>query len=230
MKKLPQILPSNFQFLMLLKKNNHRDWFVKNKDRYLLEIENVVLLADALLLEMNKHDVIETPNGKKSLFRIYRDVRFSKDKKPYKTHFSGAFTRAGKERRGSYYFHIEPGKSFAAGGFWAPEPADIKRIRDEFAFDAKPFRKIIQNKNFIKYFKKLEGEQIKTTPKGFTSDDPAIDLLRYKQFTLVRNFSDKEVQSADFVKTLNDTFKQMRPFLNYMTEVLTTDVNGESVL
>jgi uncharacterized protein (TIGR02453 family) len=224
------IQQSNLDFLKQLKKNNNRDWFNARKEKYLQERANLEKFTDALLTEMAKHDVIENPGGKKVLFRIYRDVRFSEDKRPYKTHWSGAIKRATKARRGGYYFHIEPGKSFAAGGFWGPEPDDLKRIRDEFAFDAKPFRKILNSVNFKKYFGQMEGEQIKTTPKGFSSDDPAIDLLRYKQFEMIRYFSDKEVLQPDFLKKLNDTFKHMRPFLNYMTDVLTTDINGESVL
>ena len=229
MKKLC-LQASNFEFIKALAKNNNRDWFQKNKDRYLKELENIEKFADALLLEMNKHDVIETPSGKKSLFRIYRDVRFSKDKKPYKDHWSGSFKRAGKSRRGSYYFHIQPGASFAGGGFWGPNPEDLKRIRDEFARDPKSFKKILNSTNFKKNFGEMLGEQIKTTPKGYDANDPAIDLLRYKQFLLMRKFSDKEVLSPDFLKKLNETFKNMRPFLDYMTETLTTDLNGESIL
>jgi uncharacterized protein (TIGR02453 family) len=228
MKRTPAITSSNLDFLKRLKKNNNREWFAKHKDVYQSELENVTAFAEALRHEMQKHDQIE--NEKKILFRIYRDIRFSNDKTPYKTHFSGVFKRATKARRGSYYFHIEPGNSLAAGGFWGPEPADLKRIRDEFAFDASPFRKILKSKNFIKYFGKLEGEQVKTTPKGYDPNDPAIDLIRFKQFELIRRFTDKEVLKPDFVKTLNDTFKQMRPFLDYMSEVLTTDINGESLL
>lgn len=224
------IKPSNFEFLKLIKKNNDRDWFNAHKERYLTELKNIELFADALLIEMNKHDAIETVSGKKSLHRIYRDVRFSKDKTPYNSHWGGGFKRATKARRGSYYFHLEPGNSFVAGGFWGPEPADLKRIRDEFTYDAKSFRAIIKNKNFINTFGSLKGEQIKTTPKGFDADDKAIDLLRYKQFLLIKKFTDKEVLSNDFVKTLSVTFKQMRPFLDYMSEVLTTDVNGISML
>jgi uncharacterized protein (TIGR02453 family) len=230
MKKLPVIPPTAFDFLKKLARNNNRDWFNKNKDRYLLELDQLINFADALLGEMNKHDKIENESGKKVLFRIYRDVRFSKDKKPYKNHFSGVLKRATKARRGSYYFHIEPGNCFAAGGFWGPEPADLKRIRDEFSHDPEPFRKILKSKNFVKYFGKLEGEQIKTTPKGFSADDPAIDLIRFKQFELIRYFKDSEVLKPGFLKELNETFRQMRPFLDYMSEVLTTDVNGESVL
>lgn len=224
------IKPSNFEFLKLIKKNNDRDWFNAHKERYLNELKNIEQFADALLIEMNKHDVIETVSGKKSLHRIYRDVRFSKDKTPYNSHWGGSFKRATKARRGSYYFHFAPGNSFVAGGFWGPEPADLKRIRDEFSYDAKNFRAILKNKNFVNTFGTLKGEQIKTTPKGFDADDNAIDLLRYKQFLLIKKFTDKEVLSADFLKTVNTTFKQMRPFLDYMSDVLTTDVNGISTI
>ncbi|HET6991629.1 MAG TPA: DUF2461 domain-containing protein [Bacteroidia bacterium] len=225
-----KINPSSLAFLKLVSKNNNRDWFNSNKDRYLKELESMVAFAEDLLVEMNKHDVIETASGKKSLHRIYRDTRFYKDKTPYKTNWSGSFRRATKLRRGGYYFHIEPGNSFVTGGFWGPEPNDLKRIRDEFAYDAEPFRKIIKSKTFRNTFGNLTGEQIKTTPKGFSADDPAIDLLRYKQFLLIREFSDKEVLDKNFLKQANDTFKKMRPFLDYMTEVLTTDVNGISIV
>jgi len=223
------IPPSSLEFLKLLKKNNNRDWFLEHKTQYSKELQNMELFADALLAEMNRHDVIETPSGKKSLHRIYRDIRFSKEKTPYHTHWGGGFKRATKARRGSYYFHIAPGNSFVAGGFWGPEPADLKRIRDEFAYDATPLRKLMKSKNFVNSFGSLYGEQIKTTPKGYQPSDPAIDLLRYKQFLLKRSFTDKEVLSDTFLKTVNDTFKHMRPFLDYMSEALTTDANGISV-
>ena len=222
----PLIPKSSFDFLKLLSKNNDRDWFNAHKERYLSELKHVEQFADALLAQMNKHDVIETLSGKKSLHRIYRDIRFSKNKTPYNTHWGGSFSRATKLRRGTYYFHLEPGNSFIAGGFWGPEPSDLKRIRDEFAFDAEPFRKIVKNKTFIKTFGTLNGEQIKTTPKGFNADDKAIDLLRYKQFLLIKRFTDKDVLSSNFVKQVNEGFKAMRPFLNYMSDALTTDVNG----
>lgn len=223
---MAKIQPSNLEFLKLIKKNNNRDWFNANKDRYLKEHENIVAFADALLFEMNKHDVIENQSGKKSLHRIYRDTRFSKEKTPYKTNWSGGFQRATKKRRGGYYFHIEAGNTFVAGGFWGPEPKDLKRIRDEFAYDPAPLRKILKSKNFVNTFGTLKGEQVKTTPKGFDASNPNIDLLRYKQFIIVRKFTDKEVLSDKFVKQMSDTFKAMRPFLDYMTEVLITDVNG----
>lgn len=222
------LLPSNFEFLKLLKNNNNRDWFNAHKDHYLKELEVLEKFAEALLSEMNKHDVIETPNGKKSLHRIYRDIRFSKDKTPYNNHWGGGLKRASKLRRGSYYFHLSPGNSFIAGGFWGPEASDLKRIREEFAHDGKSFRKILKSKSFILHFEILKGEKIKTTPKGFNADDPAIDLLRHKQFLLIKKFTDQEVMAQDFLKKISEVYKAMRPFLDYMSEVLSTNVNGES--
>src|ERR1700747_715729 len=171
MKKI-KIIPANLEFLKLLKKNNNREWFAKHKERFLQEQQQMIDFADALLLEMNKHDVLETESGKKSLFRIYRDTRFAKDKTPYKTNWAGGFQRATKKRRGGYYFHIEPGNSFVGGGFWGPEPKDLRRIRNEFAHEASPIRKILKSKSFVETFGSLEGEQVKTSPKGFSADNP----------------------------------------------------------
>lgn len=224
------ITKSNLTFLKLLAKNNNRDWFNANKQRYLNEHSNIIAFADGLLAEMNKHDHIETPSGKRSLHRIYRDVRFSKEKTPYNTHWGGSFSRATKKLRGGYYFHIEPGNTYVAGGFWGPEPQDLKRIREEIAYDASGLRKILNDKRFKKYFGALRGEQVKTSPKGFASDHPDIDLLRYKRFILKHMFTDKEVLSNDFLKKVNAGFKEMRPFFDYMSEVLTTDVNGISIV
>lgn len=218
-----------FDFLLALKKNNHRDWFNTHKTTFQKEQEQVELFAEALLRELNKHDVIETPSGKKSLHRIYRDIRFSNDKTPYKTNWSGNFKRATKYRRGGYYFHLEPGNSYIAGGFWAPNAPDMKRIRDDIAFDSTPLRKIVKSKTFTTTFGALKGEQLKTAPRGFEAEHEAIDLLRYKQFLLIRKFTDKEVLSAGFLKEASQTFKNMRPFFDYMSEVLTTDTNGLEV-
>lgn len=225
-KQNASIPKSSFDFLNQLKKHNDRDWFNAHKDIFLKEQSYIEQFANDLLGELNAHDVIETPSGKKSLHRIYRDTRFSKEKTPYKTNWSGSFRRATKYRRGGYYFHIESGNSFLAGGFWSPNPEDLKRIRDDFEFDDAPMRKILKNKNFISTFGTLQGEQLKTTPKGFDADSKAIDLLRYKQFLLIRKFTDKEVLDKNFLKEANQTFKNMRPFFDYMSEVLTTDING----
>ncbi len=220
---------SCLDFLKLLKKNNDRDWFNAHKAIFIEEQLHVEKFADSLLKELVLHDIIETVSGKKSLHRIYRDTRFSKEKIPYKTNWSGSYRRAGKQRRGGYYFHIESGNSFIAGGFFGPSPEDLKRIRDDFAFDDSAMRKILKSKAFVSTFGMLQGEQLKTAPKGFDADSPAIDLLRYKQFLAIRKFTDKEVLDSSFVKEANQTFKNMRPFFDYMSEVLTTDLNGNNL-
>lgn len=217
---------SSFDFLKLIKKNNDRDWFAIHKDKFIKEQVFIEKFADALLMELNSHDAIETLSGKKSLHRIYRDTRFSNDKTPYKTNWSGSFVRATKFRRGGYYFHIEAGNSFVAGGFWSPNAEDLKRIRDDIASDSKTLRKILNSKSFVSTFGTLQGDQLKTTPKGFDAANEAIDLLRYKQFLVIRRFTDNEVLNETFLKEVNHTFKNMRPFFDYMSEVLTTDVNG----
>ncbi len=217
---------SLLKFVKELTANNDRTWFAENKPRYQAEQQHMIAFADALIAEMNKHDKIETPTGKKSLFRIYRDTRFSKNKTPYKTHFSGSLKRATKLLRGGYYFHGEPGGSFLAGGFWAPNSPDLKRMREDIAFDDKPLRQIISDPVFVETFGELKGDAVKTAPKGFSREHPAIDLLRHKQFIVTRNFTDKEVKADNFLEEVVTTFCRMRPFLDYMSEVLTTDANG----
>jgi len=230
-KQTPAIIqPSNLHFLEQLRENNERNWFNTNKPTYLKELANIEQFAGELLKEMNVHDVIETPSGKKSLHRIYRDTRFSTDKTPFKINWSGGFKRAGKSRRGGYYFHIEPGNSFVGGGFWGPNTDDLKRIREEIAYDATRLREILNSDLFTSNFGQLEGEQLKTTPKGFDADSEAIDLLRYKQFLLRRRFTDDEVLSDNFLYKMNDGFKAMRPFFDYMSEVLSTDINGIEII
>lgn len=220
---MPSIIqPSTIQFLIDIRENNNREWFTANKNRYQAALENIKSFQEDLKNRMTTHDEIES--GK--LFRIYRDVRFSKDKTPYKSIFSGSFVRATKWRRGGYYFHIEPGNTFLAGGFWKPSPADLKRIRHEIATNTEEFRKYIDAPAFKKAFGELYGDQVKTAPKGYAKDHPAIDLLRYKQFIPMHRFEDKEVLQEDFVDTVNRYFKEMRPFFDFMSSVLTTDENG----
>jgi uncharacterized protein (TIGR02453 family) len=217
----------SINFLKKLKKNNNRDWFTENKAQYTTQHDHMISFADALLSKMNKHDTIETVSGKKSLYRIYRDVRFSKDKSPYKSNWSGGFQRATKNLRGGYYFHIEPeGKSFVGGGFWGPNKEDLQRIREDIAIDAAELRAILSSSDLVNTFGGLQGDQLKTSPKGFDKGHPDVDLLRFKQFVLTKSFTDEEVISPDFAENVSATFKKMRPFFDYMSEVLTTDANG----
>ncbi len=220
------ISKANLKFLKDLSKNNNREWFTEHKKEYEGHLAEVVSVADEVLSLMNKHDKIENESGKKSVMRIYRDVRFSKDKSPYKNHWGGGFQRATKQLRGGYYFHIQPGASFVGGGFWAPEPSDLKLIRDAIAADEKGFRKIISSKNFKDVFGELHGDKLKTVPKGFDKEDSALDLLQFKQFLISHEFSDEEVMSKDFPKKVNEAFKAMRPFFDWMSYALTHDKNG----
>ncbi|MBT8235162.1 MAG: DUF2461 domain-containing protein [Bacteroidia bacterium] len=213
-------------FLSRLKKNNNREWFAEHKKEFKeVESEAKAFYTD-LLEKMKEHDDIE----KLKMFRIYRDVRFSKDKTPYQPHFAGSFSRAGAHLRGGYYLRIRPGESFIAAGFWEPNKEDIYRIRKEFEIDAAPFRKVINNKKFKSVWGDLVGEGVKTAPKGFSKEDPNIDLIRKKQFIFVRNFKDSEVNAAGFMDEVNKSFKAIRPYFDMMSEILTTDLNGQSLL
>jgi uncharacterized protein (TIGR02453 family) len=226
----PIIKKESLTFLDQLAKHNTREWFNDHKEQYTAAQANLIDFAGALLAEMNSHDNIETESGRKSLFRIYKDVRFSKEKVPYNTQWSGAFKRATKKLRGGYYYHIAPGSSFVAGGFWAPDKNDMQRIRQDIDINYEAWHKMLAGKKLTKTFGDMVGGQLSTAPRGYAKDHPAIELLRYKQYILKHTFTDEEVLSADFVQQANDVFKNMRPFLNFMSEVLTTDSNGVSLI
>ncbi|CAM1362714.1 conserved protein of unknown function [Tenacibaculum soleae] len=222
-----QLEKSTLQFLQNLKENNNREWYAEQKDIF-KEVQNQAKDFYAQIREnLEKHDVVD----KFKLFRIYRDVRFSKDKTPYQPHFAGSFSRKGKHLRGGYYLRIRPGESFLAGGFWEPNKEDLLRIRKEIEMDASDFRDILKDPEFVQLFGgKFEGSELKSAPRGFDKSHPDIDLLRKKGFIAVRNFSDKEVLSKDFLSEINRSYKALRPFFNLMSDVLTTNLNGESLI
>ena len=220
------ITKSTLEFLTELKNNNNRDWFGDHKTRFITHKKETKEFFQAVMEKLNTHDKIE----KLKVFRIYRDIRFSKDKTPYKCNFSASFTRIGAERRGGYYVHIQPKGSFIATGFWNPEKEDLFRIRKEWEIDATEVRSIMENHDFQKIWGKMEGEELKTAPKGFDKEDPNIDLIRKKQFIFVRRFTDKEVMDPNFLETINDSFMAIRPYFDLMSNILTTNLNGESLL
>lgn len=216
-------------FLKKIKTNNNRIWFNDHKNEYENAIKELSSFADLLLQNLRKHDDIETSSGKKSLFRIYNDVRFSKSKLPYKVNLGGGFKRATVFRRGGYYFHIEPNNSFVAGGFWGPNAEDLHHIRKQIASDPETLQNILNSSTFKNTFGHLLGEKIKTAPRGYTVNDPAIELLRYKQFILRKDFDDEIVSDSSFHHVVSKTFLEMRPFFDYMSDILTTDLNGNSL-
>jgi len=223
---MTSIAKSTLDFLEELKKNNSREWFNEHKPQFQIEQQKAKDFYNALMERLKKHDDIDVFK----LFRIYRDVRFSKDKTPYKPHFAGSFSRATKRLRGGYYLRIRPGESFLAGGFWEPNKEDLLRIRKEFEMDTTEIREIITNKTFVKCFGKLEGNGLKTAPRGFDKAHPDMDLIKMKQFIVMRNFTDKEVLNPNFLDELDKSYKAMRPYFDYMSEILTTDLNGESII
>jgi uncharacterized protein (TIGR02453 family) len=214
------------QFLKTLRKNNNREWFTAHKPEFKNLEADIKFFYNALLENLQKHDDVD----KLKMFRIYRDVRFSKDKTPYKTHFGGSFHRKKPHLRGGYYLQLSPGDSFIATGFWQPNKEDLFRIRKEFEIDDTEIRAIIDNQQFKQIWGAFVGEEVKTAPKGFQKEHPAIDLIKKKQFIFIKKFTDTEVTSPEFLKEVNAAFKAIRPYFDYMSDVLTTDLNGVSLI
>ena len=221
------IQKSIFSFLNKLKTNNNRDWMTEHKKEYQSNEKLLKQFYGSVEASLNITDEI----SKLKVFRINRDLRFSKDKTPYNTHRSASFSRAGAQRRGSYYLRIEPGSSAMAGGFFSPDPVDLLRIRREFEMDTTEIRTIFNQKEFNKAFQGFNQEnQLKIAPRDFNKEDPNIDLIKLKNYFVVHNFSDDEVMSKDFEDRLMYHFLLLRPYFDYMSEVLTTDLNGVSLL
>ena len=213
-------------FFKKLEKNNNREWFEINKPEFKRIEAEVKHFGQKLKEALEATEHID----RVKLFRVYRDVRFSKDKTPYKTHFGISMHREKPCYRGGYYVHLKPNKNFAAVGFWDPNKEDLLRIRKELELDPSEFRELMHESDFKNTWGNLEGEEVKTVPKGFSKEDPNIDLIRKKMFLFRKKYSDKEVLSPNFLEQLAQDFRTVRPFLDYMSSVLTTDLNGVSLL
>ena len=218
-------LSSSVSFFKKLKKNNNREWFAENKPKFKELEKEIKAFGEQLKDRLNEFDNVD----RFKLFRIYRDIRFSKDKTPFKTHFGLYWNRLKPRLRGGYYLHISPNNNFLACGFWDPNPKDLYRIRKEFLHDANEFRKILKSKEIYSNWGNLEGTELKTAPRNFDKNHPDIDLIRKKQFVFKINYSDKEVLEKRFIDKIELSLKAIRPFLNYMTDILTTNENGESL-
>ena len=221
-----QLNPAIFRFFKQLAKNNNREWFEQHKPEFKTLETEVKLFGEALKDKLNQHDSID----RFKVFRIYRDVRFSKDKTPYKTHFGLTWHRTKPEFRGGYYLHLKPDDIFLACGFWDPAPADLKRIRQEIDLDGDEYRNLINAPAFKKLWGALQGNAVKTAPKGYAKDHPDIDLLRFKQHIFMIRYTEKEVAAADFMDSLDAALQAVRPFVDYMSAVLTTNADGEPLV
>lgn len=222
-----QAIPKNtISFLKELKLNNNREWFNENKDRFSTIRSQVKIFAQEVNDSLNVSDNIE----KVKIFRIYRDLRFSKDKTPYKKNIGMAFHRAKPDLRGGYYLEISADESFIAVGFWNPNKEDLLRIRKEIEIDGQEFKRIINQKKIKDIWGDLRGDEVKTSPKGFTSEHEHIDLIKKKQFIFIKILKEEEILDKSFQKQLVSYFVSIRPFFDYMSEILTTNLDGESLI
>jgi uncharacterized protein (TIGR02453 family) len=212
------------KFLKDVARNNNRDWFEKNKHKYLEAKERFEDFLETIHGEFLKFDDgLSGINPRKMGFRIYRDVRFAKDKRPYKTNMGAGFSPGGKLiQEPGYYIHIEPGnKSFVAAGIYMPDAPRLTAIRQEIDYSAERFEKILKDKKFKKYFKGLDDfDKLKTAPKGYAKDHPQIEHLKHKSFIVSHYFTDAEVASKSFVKKLADIAHAAKPFNNFFAEAI----------
>jgi uncharacterized protein (TIGR02453 family) len=210
---------STLDFLSKLKKNNSREWFEKNRSKYEIARENMEVFITALLNKMVKFEPgLGEMEARKCMFRINRDIRFSHDKSPYKSNFGASMNPGGKKSGGpGYYLHLEPGRSFLAGGIYMPEAPVLAAIRQEIDYDLKGFNAILSKPNFKKAFGGISEEgSLVRPPKGYDESNPALAHLKNKHFIVLRNLTDKEVLSSSFLKTAATTFQTMAPFIAFL--------------
>ena len=210
--------PSTLQFLKTLQKNNNRDWFNENKSIYIEAKDDVLLFVENLIEEIAKFDEeILKIDPKKALFRIYRDTRFSKDKTPYKTHFGVSLGMGKGKKISGYYLHIEPGKSFLAGGVYQPESSALKEIRKEISMNGKEFLAILEQKNFRNNFRGLSVEsKLQRVPNGFEKDDPMAEFLKLKNFIVSHPISDEQVVDKNAAKNFAKILQSIKPLNDFL--------------
>lgn len=206
-------------FLKKLKKNNNREWFTDNKKKFEAAKDAFEPAVERLLDGIGKFDKrIAEVTPKECIYRIYRDVRFSKDKTPYKTNFGAVMGEGGRKTTSAfYYIQIEPGdNSFIAGGLYMPEGEKLKKIRQEIDYNANDFKKILNKKSFKQYFPQIEGEKLKKAPKGYAPDDPNIELLKHKSYVVMHQFTDAQIMDDAFTKECIKMYKEMKPFNDFL--------------
>ncbi len=204
-------------FLKDLSGNNNREWFQENKQCYEQARAGFIALTGELIDKIGRFDAdIATLDPKKCIFRIYRDVRFSKDKSPYKNNFGANISPGGrKSGMASYYLHIQPGASMLAGGMYHPGPENLARIRQEIDYNPGPLAEILQSSAFKKQFGELKGDKLKRPPKGYDPDHPNIEWLKHKDFIVYKSLSDRELTDKKFIAGTMNAFNVLSPFNDY---------------
>lgn len=210
--------PSTLQFLKTLQKNNNRDWFNENKSTYIEAKDDVLLFVENLIEEIAKFDEeILKIDPKKALFRIYRDTRFSKDKTPYKSHFGVSLGMGKGKKISGYYLHIEPAKSFVAGGVYQPESSVLKEIRKEISANSEDFLKVLEQKDFRNNFRGLSVEsKLQRVPNGFEKDDAMAEFLKLKNFIVSHPISDEQILDKNAAKNFAKILESIKPLNDFL--------------
>ncbi|MEO8568112.1 MAG: DUF2461 domain-containing protein [Ginsengibacter sp.] len=213
-------------FLNLLKKNNNKPWFDKNREKYISAKNNFEEFVEKIIdLTSSFDDDIKLLEVKNCTFRINRDIRFSKDKTPYKSNMGASFNRGGKKSVfAGYYFHLEPGgKSFAGGGLWMPTPQDLQKVRQEIDYCFTEFKNILKNSSFKKHYPGLEmnkKEMLVNIPKGYDKNNPAGDFLKLKSFVATKEIPDSHLNLPLLTKEVSQAFKALMPLVKFMNRAL----------
>ncbi len=216
------IHPDTLPFLKELSANNTREWFDDNRERYKNIRKQFSDFISILIHRLNELDpAIGMPEAKDCIFRINRDVRFSPDKSPYKTNIGAYIANGGRRTfNPGYYVHLHPGECFAAGGMYIPPAPALKAIREEIMYDPATFRNLIQNPEFKSAFGEFTGEKLKTAPQGYDKNDPDIDLIRYKSYTVYKEIPDRDVTGSDYLDSLMSIFNKVKPLNDFLNRAI----------
>jgi uncharacterized protein (TIGR02453 family) len=215
-------LKPTLNFLRQLQKNNNKPWFDQHRAAYETARGSFEELVNVLIDELSRYENLAGVSAKDCMFRINRDVRFSRDKSPYKTNMGASIAPGGRKAQTmGYYIHIAPhDESMLAGGLHMPMPAQLAKFRQAVDRDAREFKKITSSKSFVQYFGKIEGDKLSTAPQGYPRDHPQIELLKLKQVVTAHHLSDEQVLSPDLANHTIKAFKAMKPFLDYLNIIL----------
>lgn len=217
------ISKETFQFLRQLKQNNYREWFDQNRTHYAIAKKEVETFIDRVILEIAAFDrEAAQTTAKASMFRINRDIRFSTNKEPYKTNMGAFMAKGGRKGiNAGYYIHIEPGSCFLAGGIYMPSGPMLKAIREEIYHGIDEFREIILHPDFVKHFGDHIGEDsLKSAPRGFPSEFPYMDYLKYRSYTVYKNEPDPVYLKPGFIDEVITVFRAMEPFNRFLNRAV----------